>query len=333
MSLTLDVDLTIRGTVTIRNHDTTHKHRAQEEAAGNDAHLETFAERKKASRIVAGRMRQAGYERRGTAMHTCGDWLEIAECPTGDHRHVRRASYCRDRFCPQCAAARARMTARQIAGELEYLEARREKMELAFLTLTTRNVDGYGLADEVRRVLEAWRNMAHRAQMRNATDGWIRRMEITYNAKEGTHHVHVHALLLLHRDYFDDPKRYLSQEDFRLMWGRALGMNPDETLIVDVRRANPDSVDEIAKYATKPLEYGNDIQALADVVHAVRNKQMIRWGGEMWEARRAMDHRDEDYDGDDRRDVCPVCKTPLELIIYRWMGVEATYKVSKMIEK
>jgi len=315
------VTVSVNVTVEQENHSTT-RPRCPEV----DDQLSTWAKRKKTARTMAAAMKRIGHEGRAARMWGCGETMETMECPKGDHRHVVRSTYCRDRMCPICAAGRARKMAREMTCEVGELIKRDPETHWILLTLTTPNVTDDKLHDEVRRVVGGWREMARRTTITGAAKGWVRRLELTYNAKEKTHHVHVHVMMAVDEDYYYNEKKYRTQAEFVEAWAKAIGHDlGNGPLIVDVRAADA-AVEEVAKYCAKPWEIadgGND-PAIVAVVDAMKGVRTAAWGGLWRKVRYELGHVDDDKMADEDSDVmlCPVCKTPLQAAIYRWAGAD-----------
>jgi plasmid rolling circle replication initiator protein Rep len=177
---------------------------------------------------------------------------------------------CGNRFCPICAYRLARKNAMKINVMMDYIEAEHGK-EFIFLTLTAPNVKGYGLGDEITRYNDAFKKMCKRKEIIPVNKGYIRKLEVTYNAEpkitrdmwEGlgryqgrpmaeyferkglkigdenpnydTYHTHFHVIMAVNPRYFKT-RSYIKQETWLSLWREAMD---DETITqVDVRKVN-----------------------------------------------------------------------------------------------
>ena len=179
------------------------------------------------------------------------------------------SKYCNSRICNVCNRIR---TAKLFNG---YIVQIGELKNLKFGTLTAPNVTGDQLRFEITRYIKDFRFIINKrlAHMFGRKGGvkWngIRKIEVTYNAKNNTYHPHIH---FLGSDYSD------------LIIKEWLSLRPDATRAAqDIREANENSLNELFKYTTKILikaEKQNTINihlsAIDNIMIALTNKRTFQ---------------------------------------------------------
>ena len=70
--------------------------------------------------------------------------------------------------------------------------------------------------------------MFKRKKVNSIAKGYVRKLEVTYNAERDDYHPHFHVLIAVNRSYFKDTKTYISQKEWLNLWRDVTG-NPDIT--------------------------------------------------------------------------------------------------------
>lgn len=227
----------------------------------------------------------------------CADELHFEKDTEGRLR-LKKAHFCRVRLCPMCQWRRALKYYGQMRQIVEWLREQRAQQhakpyEWVLLTLTTKNVPGSELSQELTAQAEAWGRLTKRKEWRAAIQGALRTTEITYNARENTYHPHMHCMLAVMPSYFTG-RTYISQERWRALWASAARLGYDPS--VDVRRVKSieGGVAEVAKYATKPSDYirTSDVDAMVDTLEtlhlACTGRRFAAYTGVCRQARQAL---------------------------------------------
>ena len=120
---------------------------------------------------------------------------------------------------------------------MEHLR-KEENKEFIFLTLTTPNVKGDKLEEEIINYNKAFKRLMERKEVKKIVKGYVRKLEVTYNSDMSsksydTYHPHFHVLIPVKRSYFTG-KRYIKQAEWTSLWKRAMKL--DYTPIVHVQR-------------------------------------------------------------------------------------------------
>lgn len=250
--------------------------------------------------------KNADLKKRSDHMQRCCNYLvfgDVVNQVTGEvTRKLQAAEFCRDRLCPMCSWRKSLVTFSQLSDIMLRIDSTTDGLVPIFLTLTMRNCGSSDLADCISRELRAWSRMVtskHRRKPWRIAVGWFRALEITYNKKDGTWHPHIHAILLVEPDYFENPDKYIDQREWEAEWQWALGV--DYKPRVDVRTikgSQAKAIAEVAKYTVKPGEWldlddgdGTDerVELLARVL---KGRRLTAFGGLMKETRKALKQED-----------------------------------------
>ncbi len=207
--------------------------------------------------------KNADLKKRSDHMQRCCNYLvfgDVVNQVTGEvTRKLQAAEFCRDRLCPMCSWRKSLVTFSQLSDIMLRIDSTTDGLVPIFLTLTMRNCVSSDLADCITLLLKSWSRMMNSKQSRKPfriAVGWFRALEITYNKKDGTWHPHIHAILLVEPDYFENPDKYISQEDWIAEWRWALGVDYDPSVDVrTVKGGQAKAIAEVAKYTVKPGEW------------------------------------------------------------------------------
>ena len=149
-----------------------------------------------------------------------------------------------------CAWRKARKDALKISVIMKWLETEYDKAFI-FVTLTAPNVKAEELPAEIDKYNLAFKKLTKRKEIAPIFDGYIRKLEITYNADQQTYHPHFHVLFVVNKSYFTS-RYYVKQAKWLELWREVTG---DERITqVDVRRLK-NSADkgaaEVAAYTAR----------------------------------------------------------------------------------
>lgn len=194
-----------------------------------------------------------------------------------------------------------------------------------FLTLTAPNVRAEELTKEISRYNLAFKNLCKRDEVARILkdNGYIRKLEITYNKNRNDYHTHIHALIAVNKSYFTD-RTYLSHARWLELWREC--MEDDSITQVDVRKVkkhgNKNDVsegkaaNEIAKYTAKDEDYFHS-QEIFDVFYsALKGRQVLTYSGIFAEANKKYKAKElEEYKTVDDTEY-------VWLILNQWGGAE-----------
>jgi plasmid rolling circle replication initiator protein Rep len=214
----------------------------------------------------------------------CGDFLQMLSDLTLENSKLHKASFCGNRFCPMCSWRIACKDSLEISILMEHLR-KEENKEFIFLTLTTPNVKGSELDSSIKSYNKAFKKLMERKEVKNIVKGYIRKLEVTYNADKtsksyDTYHPHFHVVLAINRSYFTDTKQYINHDRWLNLWIEATG---DFSITqVDVRKAKANDykeVYELAKYSAKDTDYLINREVFTFFYKALKGKQVLVFSG------------------------------------------------------
>lgn len=165
-----------------------------------------------------------------------------------------------------------------------------------FLTLTVENVKGDKLKDTLSDMIKAFNRMftsgrtaTFNKKLERVLLGYMRGIEVTYNNRKDTYHPHIHVLLAVDKNYFNNSKLYVKQSEYADMWKQSLKI--DYIPVVSVQRITGKShgtkqeICETAKYPVKldTVLKIRDIETASNAVTVLHNalyrRRLIVFGG------------------------------------------------------
>ena len=157
-----------------------------------------------------------------------------------------------------------------------------------FVTLTIKNPSAQELKSAIDRLNEGFKNLVQSSRelggdtkiFRDSLLGYLKCLEITYNADGKTYHPHIHAVFHLKASYFG--KNYLNHSRWANMWKSLLKI--DYEPMVDVRaikKTTPKLIAEIAKYPVKTT----DLLKLLTTTH---HRRFVTFGGTFRQVKRQL---------------------------------------------
>ena len=229
--------------------------------------------------------------------------VSLAECGTflgfDLYKHIREdeyqkrlssANFCRDRFCEMCNWRRARKYAIENFKLLKYIQ-QQQKVRYIFATFTIKNPLVSELKSYVKLFNQAWKRMTSSKRWRNSILGYIKAIEIPFQKSDKNYiNLHAHCLLIVSTSYFrKDYDLYITQQEFRDMWRKALRANYNPS--VDIRIIKPNKnrneddeiasvVAETTKYPLKSIDlHVIDWRTFKELTQQVKNMRFISYGG------------------------------------------------------
>lgn len=255
-------------------------------------------------------------------IRTCGDYVMFLANESLDKIKLHSANFCKNRFCPMCSWRLACKDSLKISILMEHIK-KEEAKEFIFLTLTTPNVKGDKLNDEIISINKAFKKLMERKEVKSIVKGYIRKLEVTYQKEKyitkelwqkkkkyyeskglyigdlepnyDTYHPHFHVVIAVNKSYFKEKGKYLSQARWLELWREATG-NYDITQ-VDVRKATSGDhkeVYELAKYSAKDSDYLVSRSVFKTFYEALKGKRLIVYSGLFKEANKLYENGDLD---------------------------------------
>lgn len=260
----------------------------------------------------------------------CGDYLEFLANKSFDKHKLKRGSFCKTRLCPTCAKRKSLRWIFALSLFIEYVNSTYD-YEYLLLTLTAPNVKGDDLHDELKKYSKAFDQMLKRKKYKAIVQGFIRKLEITYNKKTDTYHPHYHVIIAVNKSYFKDKDLYIKRDTWLKDWQRAM---KDESITqVDIRKVyNKSTVDtdltksciqtgilEVAKYTAKSGDYLISEDVFVTFWNSLKHMREFTFGGCFKEAHNLFKLGELDY-------LIPEDNTEwVYRLIYHWSNSEMSY--------
>ena len=129
----------------------------------------------------------------------CGNLLAFLSDFEMENKKLYKGSFCKNRFCPMCNWRMSCKDSMKISILMEHLR-KEENKEFIFLTLTTPNVEGDKLEEEIKKYNKSFDKLMKRDEVKRITKGYIRKLEVTYNSdmssrSYNTYHPHFHVVI------------------------------------------------------------------------------------------------------------------------------------------
>lgn len=260
----------------------------------------------------------------------CGDYLEFLANKSFDKHKLKRGSFCKTRLCPTCAKRKSLRWIFALSLFIEYVNSTYD-YEYLLLTLTAPNVKGDDLHDELKKYSKAFDQMLKRKKYKAIVQGFIRKLEITYNKKTDTYHPHYHVIIAVNKSYFKDKDLYIKRDTWLKDWQRA--MKDSSITQVDIRKVyDKSTVDtdltkssiqtgilEVAKYTAKSGDYLISEDVFVTFWNSLKHMREFTFGGCFKEAHNLFKLGELDY-------LIPDDNTEwVYRLIYHWSNSEMSY--------
>lgn len=231
------------------------------------------------------------------AVKMCGDIVKYAiaydDADKVKHKKLLYTETCKNRWCLRCMQRKALADALEIYTLANYLYTEKNYRFL-FVTLTVPNCSGDDLRDTITRLNKGIDRLFKRAPYNTVFKAWITKVETTYNVKRKDYHPHLHVLVAVPRSYLKNADTFVSNDKLRKDWREVY---KDDTITqVDIKKVSGDtkrkrmkSVLELAKYTAKPSHYLRDQKVFDTFFHAMKNRQALRFCGELSELHKMYD--------------------------------------------
>ena len=196
----------------------------------------------------------------------CANTLMFANLDNGSKR-LKTANFCRNRICPMCQWRRSLKTFSQVSKITTEIINKYDDVRFLFLTLTVKNCYADELTSTLDMLNAKFKYLTEKgktfAPMKAFKEkcwlGCMKAIEVTYNSKDNTFHPHIHCILAVKKNYFNDSKLYISQSKWREIWKEALKISYLPMVNVKVIRINEkvfnrNAIAEMSKYPCKTLD-------------------------------------------------------------------------------
>lgn len=255
----------------------------------------------------------------------CGTFIRV-----NHDGKISGANFCKNRLCPLCQWRLSRKVYAQTRLMQSVVEARAPTSRYIFLTLTIRNVTR--IDEGINTLQQGFHRFINDRKIKQVIQGYIKTIEITYNAAADTWHPHIHMVIIVPQNYFKDPALYLTHDDWVSLWQRAAQVSYIPS--VDVRIVTDDktrgsAIAEISKYAVKPIDLSAAKNDTADLyiqlIQSTYNRRLRSYGGLYRQAARQIN-----INVDDPTDDCDIDDDTVDYI-YNGQDYQI-YRLSLLID-
>lgn len=205
----------------------------------------------------------------------------------------------------------------RIAVLMDYIQTEHHKTFI-MVTLTTPNVKGEDLKNEITRFNESFKKLCKRDEILKINHGYIRKLEVTYNEKRNDYNPHFHVLFAVNPSYFTD-RTYIKQSRWLDLWQQATG---DNTITqVDVRRIKKGTeANEMSKYFGKYDDFLHSQEVFDTFYQSLKGRQLLTYNSLFAQANKKYKNKElEHYKTKDDTEY-------IYLILYHWYGSEYAKK-------
>ena len=241
-------------------------------------------------------------EARLQALSDCASWLYYAQQQDGK-RKLAKANFCRLRLCPMCGWRKSLKLFVQVSAITDAILADK-KARFIFVTLTIKNIAGDKLKETIKQMNEGFRRLTGKGKgglvagkvFRDNLLGYMKAVEVTYNARCNNFHPHIHCIFEVRPSYFKTNNGgYINHAGWRNMWREVMGLNYEPQVNVKaIKNTTAKAVAEVAKYPVKTsgiLKIKNKEKAaaaLTQLKHGVHNCHFVTFGGDFREYKRRL---------------------------------------------
>lgn len=246
-------------------------------------------------------------------------------CPECQSHTISSEALCRERLCPTCARILSTQHLKEAAKAIEYavcdMYEAGEAVEIRFLTLTIRNTTLSDLREGIKTITEGFKRLMRRKRFEKVV-GYVRSVEITYNAKEKTYHPHIHAIIISTLGGF------IPHADLIGEWRQAARLDYAPSVRVNMVKpkagksmaeATVEATVECCKYALKTTQIATaeNIRELSEQICKMR---FLAYGGKVKENIKAARADIRAAKAETRE--CRKCGARVEIVRGEWNGKE-----------
>lgn len=269
----------------------------------------------------------------------CGNVLtfrKMAEKGSQGHLKLYQTWFCHGRLCPMC---NWRRRIKQ-SGELKQILSEAVKKELKgrfiFLTLTEKNADSEDLKQALRDMTKAFTKLMNYKKVKQNLLGYVRSTEITVNDERSDYHQHMHAILFVKANYFNNA--YISQKEWVKLYQRARKLDYAPSVRVEVIKPNKEkgknslvaSAYETAKYQVKDSdvitgETERDLKVVKVLENALKGTRAIAFGGILKGIRHELGFDSKKKEDDLINADGNSAEETIEEVVAKWDSVRKNY--------
>ena len=257
--------------------------------------MKKYTEKKQRNQVFQNFIKRHIGENQMDLVENCNTFLSFVTDKTLEKKKLYKANPCKNRFCPVCAWRKARKDALGLSLMMQYVK-QVESKSFIFLTLTTPNVTAEHLESEIKHYNESFRRLSNRKHFKSIAKGYVRKLEVTYNAERDDYHPHFHVLIAVNKSYFTDKRYYISQKEWLELWRDVTGISEiTQVKVQKIRQNNNKELYEMAKYSGKDSDYLINQKVFDAFYKSLKGKQILVYSGLFKEARKKLKNGELDY--------------------------------------
>lgn len=320
--------------------------------------ISEWSKHKRLNQKVVKHMRIASYQYRELRnrvfrMSDCGKKI-VYEVVDNVYKFAG-ASLCRDRLCPICAWRLSIKRTAEMMETIRQLSIEYPDTKAIHVVLTVRNCRLTELRDVLKQITQGFTRLKKRRLWQDYIMGYLRSVEITYNAETETYHPHIHCIAIVANRY----SRQISVGDWSDMWRDAARLDYNPIIwathayaatqpnvdimqhVYDIEQSKTDAdkqaaskaaIIEAVKYAVKPTALDAIARAgdIGEFSRAVAGTRMLSCGGIVKQLRAKLGYTIKDEPGEQ---MPPCIINPDDIIdryyvVYEWCATQGHYTLS-----
>lgn len=184
----------------------------------------------------------------GRRLAGCASVLETAFDSENSEMHVKKYYFCHARICPVCAKRRAIESAEEVMRAISKIKVDSPEVRFLFVTFTIKNPHIDDLKFTLKHMSDSFNRLKQYPFFRDHVVGYLRKLEITLGRQGPSYcHPHYHCIIAVKPSYYDDSKMGLTE--IKRMWAKALRIDYEDVLQVDVQDLKPTSESKVQEFA------------------------------------------------------------------------------------
>ena len=182
------------------------------------------------------------------------------------------------------------------------------------MTFTIKNVKGEDLQNAIKRMnlgfsylTQAKKKFLMASKLQENLLGYLKAVEVTYNARSDDFHPHIHCIFEVKPSYFTGESKwgsYLNHASWVALWRAAMKLDYDPQVNVKaIKNTKAKAVAEVAKYPIKPdgllkmKDKQQAARALIQLKKGIHNCRFVAFGGDFKEYKKRL-YLDDVENGD-----------------------------------
>lgn len=289
--------------------------------------------------------RETILEKRAERMSMCGNTVLYDILPDGK-MHYAGAWLCRDRLCPICSW---RLGIKRLGESIKTVQRLAEimpKTKAIHVVLTVKNVKLQNLRETLELMSAGFARLRRRQLWLDYVKGYMKSVEITYNAEKKTYHPHMHIICIVPYYY----TRQISYGDWVELWRDCMKMSYNPVIWAKHAYKDPvpdisgsmydidkeqsstmskatEAIIEATKYNTKPDELPEIAKAgeIAELALSLKALRMVSYGGIIKKIRQELGYTTDEREQLPEETIDPIEGIDRYRVIYTWATATGKY--------